>query len=313
MINSESPKISICIPSYNQTIYLERLLQSIKIQSFTDYNIIISDDSSTDDVRQLVSRFDFGARLKYFKNPVALGSPANWNAAIERATGKYIKIMHHDDAFAGEDSLSKMVSYIEANDYDYIFCDTRIENIKDPSKGRIHKIRRFGKTVRKPYRLFFGNSLGAPSTLLLKRDSFFHLRYDTNYIWLVDIEYYARLFYLSPHGSFINKPLVITHEALEQRLTTSILLNFDLQIKEHILLYNSLAPKATGMTRFFMQVRMARLFLRAKTNNRDVLKNFYRHPKYLQAYFSTLRSKPFYFAYYFLTRSLDLLRKILFY
>jgi glycosyltransferase involved in cell wall biosynthesis len=313
MISSESPKISICIPSYNQTIYLERLLKSIRIQHFSDYEIIVSDDSTTPAVKDLVVRYDFGNRLTYFKNPASLGSPANWNAAIEKAGGKYVKLMHHDDTFADENSLGDMVSFIESNDYDYIFCNTRVENVKDPEQGRIHKIRKFTKTLKRPYLLFFGNSIGAPSTLLLKRELSFQLQYDPRYIWLVDIEYYTRLIQASRNGNFINKPLIIAYEAMEQRLTSSILQNFDLQIREHVLLYNLLAPKAGGITRFFMQVCMARLFLRAKTCNRNVIDNFYSRPGYLQIYFSILRLKPFYFIYYLLTRSLDLLRKIFIY
>ncbi len=283
------------------------------MQKFTDYDIILSDDSSTDEVRHLLASHDFGGKLKYFRNPVSLGSPANWNAAIEKATGMYIKIMHHDDAFSHEDSLEEMTRYIETNNYDYIFCNTRIENIKDPAKGRIHKIRRLQRTIQKPYLLFFGNSIGAPSTLLFKRQSFIDLHYDPRYIWLVDIEYYARLFRLSSRGNFINKPMIVTHEAMEQRLTSTILTNFELQIKEHILLYNSFASGTARISRFFMQVCLARLFFQAKTKNRSLLKNFDRSPKFLQIYFSILQFKPFAIAYYLLTRFLDLVRKILFY
>jgi glycosyltransferase involved in cell wall biosynthesis len=313
MIASQNPKISICIPAYNQTFYLEKLLASIKKQTFTDYEVIISDDSTNPDAKLLANSYGFGDKLKYFRNPVPLGSPANWNAAIEKATGQYIKIIHHDDAFATEDALGEMLSYIEANNYDYIFCDTRIVNVKDEGKGRIHTIRKLRRTIQKPWLLFFGNSIGAPSTLLFKKEAFHHLQYDTGYIWLVDIEYYARLFQLSANGSNISKPLVVTHEAMEQRLTSVILANFELQIKEHILLYNYLSPKANRVTRFFMQVNLARLFLRAKTKNKELLKKFDRSPAYMQLYFSTLRFKPFYAGYYLLTRSLDLARKILFY
>jgi glycosyltransferase involved in cell wall biosynthesis len=313
MNNGSVPKISICIPAYNQTLYLTRLLQSIESQGFTDYDIIISDDSSTDDVSKLLSSFNFGDKLKYIRNKPSLGSPANWNAAIKNATGSYIKIMHHDDAFAGKDALAAMVNHIEANNYDYVFCDTKIENVKDPGKNRIHHISNFGKLLKKPWLIFFGNSLGAPSTLLLKKELAHSLSYDTDYIWLVDMEYYARLLQKSTAGSCIPKTLVITHEAMEQRLTSVILSNFDLQIKEHIMFYNKLALQASSLTRFFMDVCLARLFFRAKTRNTAFLAAFDHTPALIRFYFSTLKLKPLSFAFYIFIRAGDLVRKVLIY
>ena len=221
--------------------------------------------------------------------------------------------MHHDDAFALETSLSEMIRHIEENNFDYIFCNTKIENINDGDRNRVHKIRKLNRTIRKPYLLFFGNSIGAPSTLLLKRELCADLHYDTRYIWLVDIEYYARLFQKTSSGSCIQKPLIVTHEGLEQRLTTRILTNFELQVKEEILLYNSLIPQASKITGFFMQVRLTRLFFRAKTVKKELLKNF-NHPVHLlRTYFSVLKIKPVYFAYFLFIRFLDLARKIFYY
>ena len=69
------PKVSICIPAYNQIYYLEKTLASVLLQSFDDYEVIITDDSSDDSVATLLTKFDFGGRLKYVRNMVALGAP----------------------------------------------------------------------------------------------------------------------------------------------------------------------------------------------------------------------------------------------
>jgi glycosyltransferase involved in cell wall biosynthesis len=313
MINTPGPTISICIPAYNQTRYLSILLQSIEKQKFTDFDIILSDDSNTDDVVNLLGSFNFGSKLKYFRNQPSLGSPANWNAAIKKATGKYVKIMHHDDAFVNEDSLADMVSCIDANQYDYLFCDTKIENVKDPGQNRIHTIRKLNRLIKKPWLLFFGNSIGAPSTLLLKKELAADLYYDAGYIWLVDMEYYVRLFKRSTAGGNISKPLVITHEAMEQRLTSVISTDFDLQIKEQVMLYNVLVPQATRLTRFFMNICFVRLLFKAKARNRKFAAEFDHPPGLVRFYFFSSKLKLLYYAFYIFTRSMDLVRKILFY
>ena len=82
------PKVSICIPTYKQVDYLRKTLDSVLLQDFHDYELIISDDSSDDSVENLLREFDFKGKLNYFRNSVALGSPANWNYSIKQAKGE---------------------------------------------------------------------------------------------------------------------------------------------------------------------------------------------------------------------------------
>ena len=71
------PRLSICIPTYCQTEFLRATLLSVHAQEFSDYELIISDDSPGDSVAELVASFDFGGRLRYYRNPAVLGSPGN--------------------------------------------------------------------------------------------------------------------------------------------------------------------------------------------------------------------------------------------
>ena len=57
------PRLSICIPTYCQTEFLRATLLSVHAQDFSDYELIISDDSPGDSVAELVALFDFGGRL----------------------------------------------------------------------------------------------------------------------------------------------------------------------------------------------------------------------------------------------------------
>ncbi|MBL7743839.1 MAG: glycosyltransferase family 2 protein [Chitinophagaceae bacterium] len=310
MATDQLPKVSICIPTYNQIIYLDILLRSIEKQTFTDYEIILSDDSTTDNVQNLLNNFSFGHKLTYTRNKPSLGSPSNWNAAISKAKGEYVKIMHHDDAFTSYTSLEEMVNFIEANNYDYIFTDTKVNNVKKPEESREHTIRKLSKIIRKPYLLFFGNSIGSPSTLLLKREKFAQLKYDSAYIWLVDIEYYTRLFSISSKGNSIPKPLIITHGSAEHQLTSKILTNFPLQAREQALLYNQLSQEASSISEFFMQIYFVRLLFKGKLNDKKILAIFSQPPLPVRIYFSVIKFKPLYFACKILTQLLDMTRKL---
>jgi len=100
-----NPFISICIPTYKRIQYLKRLLNSIAIQNFKDFEVIITDDSPSGDVNDLCDRYKNKIQINYYKNPAPLGTPENWNESIRHAKGEWIKLMHDDDWFANEDSL----------------------------------------------------------------------------------------------------------------------------------------------------------------------------------------------------------------
>src|ERR1700752_965375 len=124
-----APKVSICIPAYNQPENISRALESVRVQTFTDYEVIVTDDSSNDSVKEAVSKFSFGDKLKYIKNSPVLGSPENWNEAIRHATGEYIKILHHDDWLASPTSLATYVKMLDEHpESDIAFCAIKALN-----------------------------------------------------------------------------------------------------------------------------------------------------------------------------------------
>ena len=83
--------ISICIPAYKHVDYLKRLLDSIAIQTFKDFEVIITDDSPGNEVEQFCLQYQSLLPIKYIKNNTSLGSPGNWNACISNASGQWIK------------------------------------------------------------------------------------------------------------------------------------------------------------------------------------------------------------------------------
>ena len=216
--------ISICIPVYKNLDFLKRLLDSINIQSYRDFEVIVSDDSKEDSIGHFCRNYQANFSFRYFKNAKSLGSPENWNGAIRQAKGDWIKLMHDDDWFAGEHSLEGFVRAIrEKPAADFLF--SAYSNFYfDKDKYQAFRIspRWFKRLLRNPNILFSRNVIGAPSVVIHKRA--LHLEYDKNIKWLVDIDFYIRA--VSPDRTvYIDKPLVnigigkeqITQDCFRQR------------------------------------------------------------------------------------------------
>jgi len=231
------PKVSICIPTYNQTVYLAKVLDTVFSQTFTDFEVIISDDSTTSDVKQLVDLYAGKTdKIKYFHHHQALGSPQNWNFSIQQAKGDYIKIMHHDDWFFDANSLSNFVKLItERSDINFAFSAAKVEF---PSgKARIHSIshEQFELIKKKPATLFEANIIGGPSSVIFKRE--IGVLFDLHLKWLVDVEFYYEILKKGNKVAYSNQPLVVTFVAPE-RITNSCYMNKFVEVPEHLYFLN---------------------------------------------------------------------------
>ena len=224
-------KVSICIPAFNQTKYLKKTLDSILIQTYRNYEIIITDDSSNNNVKKLIDRYNFKGRRKYFKNKVAKGSPENWNKSVGYATGEYIKILHHDDWFTKKDSLNKFVDLLDNNPKaDFAFSATL--PIHTISEKQIRSLRKNGEV------LFLGNFIGAPSATIYKRS--INLKYDRNLKWFVDVDFYIKVFAKNSHFAYSPEPLInVTADAAHQ-VTKQCLNNKEVELFESIYLYGKI-------------------------------------------------------------------------
>lgn len=94
-----NPKVSVCIPTYNRAAYLGQCLSSILGQTIQDYEVIVSDNCSTDATGDVV-RAVGDPRVRYFRNDRNLGVFPNMNRCLELATGDYVCILHDDDVYS---------------------------------------------------------------------------------------------------------------------------------------------------------------------------------------------------------------------
>ena len=84
-----SPAISVLIPLYNAEKFIAQAIESVLQQTFTDFEIIIVDNFSTDTSFEIARKYTNDNRVKLFQNPQNIGMVRNWNQCILYATGKY--------------------------------------------------------------------------------------------------------------------------------------------------------------------------------------------------------------------------------
>lgn len=249
------PAVSICIPTYKQTQYLEKCLQSVLIQDFKDYELIITDDTPDDSIEVFIRSILGDTPYRYERNSPALGPPENWNAGIRTAKGRYIKVLHHDDFFTRPDSLRLMVEALEEKRASFLFCQTDVWHVTT-GVHRIHAIssKQLRLLKQKPEFLFFKNMIGSPSATLYKNKLY---DYDPRFKWLVDIELYLKFLLNSHTIAYLAAPLICTAHDTAEQVTGHVINDKHIQIKEHVLLFNiikSRIRRMEGFSSFFDQL-----------------------------------------------------------
>ena len=117
------PKVSVVVPNYNHARFLTTRIESILRQSYQDFELILLDDSSTDESQSILSAYAGDPRVRLEFNQVNSGSPfKQWNKGVRLARGKYVWIAESDD-YADPPLLERLVAVLEANPaVAYAFC-----------------------------------------------------------------------------------------------------------------------------------------------------------------------------------------------
>ncbi len=263
------PLISLCIPAYKRIDYLKRLLLSIVIQNFKDYEVIISDDSNDNSVEELLKEFNGKLEIKYFKNEKALGTPSNWNHAISKATGQWIKLMHDDDWFSNEYSLEKF-ALATKNVSPFIFSaySNKIELTNFTEMMFFNKNLK-NSILKNPLLLLAKNIIGPPSVTLFHNS--IKDKYDERLKWRVDIEYYIRNISKGVDFAYINEPLINVGVS-DSQVTNSCLNISSVEIPE---LYILLSKYGTSpLKNIIVYDAYWRILRNTNTNSKQKLESF---------------------------------------
>jgi glycosyltransferase involved in cell wall biosynthesis len=133
MPSATAPRVSMGMPVLNGEEYLEEAIRSLLAQSYPHFELIISDNASTDRTGEICR--DFAAmdgRVRYHRKPVNVGFCRNQNSVIEMATAEYFLLTHHDDIRHPE-YLARTVEVLDA-DRTVVVCYTKTRDIDE--RGR---------------------------------------------------------------------------------------------------------------------------------------------------------------------------------
>lgn len=128
-------RVSVIIPNYNHAAYLRQRIDTVLNQTYENFEVIILDDCSTDESRQVIETFSGHPRISSIVyNKTNSGSPfLQWQKGIESATGDWVWIAESDD-YAEYDFLDKMMSSLEDHtNVGLVYCDSKIVTLEGVS------------------------------------------------------------------------------------------------------------------------------------------------------------------------------------
>ncbi|MBS1813482.1 MAG: glycosyltransferase [Acidobacteria bacterium] len=205
-MNTVSPELSICIPTYNCAQYLSAALESVMRQGLTDFEIIVVDNASTDNTEEVIRSLN-NPYLKYFRNSSNLGSRENGNRCLEKASGKYIKFLCADDVLL-DGVLPQQLDILRTSSDVCLVTSDLIETDEHlhPQK-RVHYLpgKRPGRSVISTCLTGLSNYIGGPSNYMYRRACADGIKVDPKYRFISDLKFCLQILQRGNYAN-INRP-----------------------------------------------------------------------------------------------------------
>ncbi|MBD2770736.1 glycosyltransferase family 2 protein [Iningainema tapete] len=132
-MSNHQPRLSIGLPVYNGEKFIKEAIDSILAQSFEDFELIISDNASTDKTEEICRAYaEKYQRIRYYRNQKNIGCARNFNRVFELSSGEYFKWVAHDDLHA-PNFLQKCIEVLD-QDKSVILCHSKTYFIDEEGK-----------------------------------------------------------------------------------------------------------------------------------------------------------------------------------
>ncbi len=205
-------QVSCIMPSYNHEMYIGKAIESVLVQSMGDFELIIVDDGSKDNSRDVIERYEVeDHRIRTVYHSRNFGIARTMNDGIDKAKGKFVAFIDSDDLWT-ESKLERQLSLLKKNENLILWSEGELIDGKDNKFGEGF-VKLFGAENKRKsgnilkdlflYNFIFGSSL------ILKRESaakirFNHvLKYLNDYLFVVELaEHFTYYFIKEPLSKY---------------------------------------------------------------------------------------------------------------
>jgi glycosyltransferase involved in cell wall biosynthesis len=193
------PAVSILIPVYQGSRYLEASLRSVFAQSFEDFDVTVVDDASSDGspeiARRVADECGGGRHFRLIRNDTRQGLVGNWNRCLELSTGTYVLIFHQDDIL-DPGMLQRAVAAFEQHpDVGFVYSGYRCIDSQDRDLPPWSESSFVGRTARLSLleALMRENFICCPSVVVPRAVYDEVGRFDTRFVFSADMEMWLRI------------------------------------------------------------------------------------------------------------------------
>lgn len=190
------PKVSVCTSVLNQSAYLKRMIESVRSQSYENWELVLVDDGSTEDIKGLAESFD-DKRIRFFRFDKNKGIPHGLNFAMEQANGEFLQPLSADE-FISPDKLKDQVEWFA--DHPEVHCVWGL-----PGKGEMGKRPEWEQYALKAQNrsreawirtlLTLDNIPIGGASMLMRREAYKDIGgFDPEFFHCSDLEWFVRFF-----------------------------------------------------------------------------------------------------------------------
>ena len=215
-------EFSIAIPTHDRgekgVVWLRELLDSLKIQTFKDFDVVISDQSTNDNIKNVCEEYDF--ELVYLRYG-GENACENLNTALENCDGRIIKIMFSDDIFTRKDALE-----IIHDEYNKLGCRWTFSGFCGTKDGVNFYEEKF--PIWSDYTLEGRNLLSSPSVVSFLNEG--KVEFDENLKLLLDVDFYHRMRWMNGMPNMIPQVLVANRDH-DERISSHATSQYDCMVE----------------------------------------------------------------------------------
>lgn len=203
-------KVSVFIPSHNGAPFLRAAIESVLAQSYTDFELVVSDDASDDETPWICREYD-DPRFSVVRSDRRLGQAGNWNRCVELAGGEYVTLLHADDELSPS-YLEHAVATLDAHE-DVALVHCAVQHVDEQNQAIVLRrlfdrdyVDRDDETLR---RLLLDGCVISPVGPLVRRQAYEAAgRFTDKIVWGVDWHMWTRIA-IRHAVAYLSEPLAV--------------------------------------------------------------------------------------------------------